>query len=172
MLDDIRNLVGDMLSGKMKDAEISLTKQESVNLRLKLDGLLDEATNLRNERVILISKLEAQRIELGDKDSLIANLKAQLDKRDPVADRLEDPTCEVLRFLFDSGEAMALESIMQKFLMASSVAKFHLGVLLKLKFISFEESTVGFGMDDGFYDGCPDQYAIVQKGREYVMKNC
>ncbi len=170
MLDDIRSLFGDMLSGKMKDAEISLTKQESANLRLKLDGLLDEATSLRDERVVLISKLEAQRLELRDKDSLITDLRSQLNKRNPVTERLEDPTEEVLNFLFESGEAMTLDTIMRKFSMASSVAKFHLGALLKLKYISFDEGMVGFGIDEDIYEGVPEQYSIEQKGREYVMK--
>ena len=46
MLDDFRNLFGDMLSGKMKDTQIALTKQESDLLRLKVDGLLDKVRSL------------------------------------------------------------------------------------------------------------------------------
>jgi hypothetical protein len=183
MIDDLRNLFGDMLSGKMKDSEIALTKQESAILRLKVEGLIDSNTELRDERVALRLQIETLRSEISvlrlkedDQAAIIADLTAQLQKDNPVHDRLDEPTAKVLKLLFDHGDGLDIDSIRSPFGFSVSEAKFHIGILMDLKFIEFQEGLVGFAHSDAFGEshysgGSPDVFYIQQKGRAYIMKN-
>lgn len=170
MIDDLRNLFGDMLTGKMKDSEIALTKQESALLRLKIEGLLDEGAKLRDERAAFVSRLEDQHLQLTEKKLLIADLTAKLKEHDWVPDELDQPTREVLQLLYDSGDGLNINAIRSPFGFSVSEAKFHLGVLISLRFIGFSEGTVGFAIDEDYYEGVPETYFVEQKGRAHIMK--
>ena len=176
MLDDLRNLFGDMLTGKMKDSEIALTKQESAILRLKIEGFIAELSKLRDERAVFASRLEDQRLQLAEKDSLITDLTAKLDERKPVEDRLDDPTHEVLKLLFNVDEGLDLGTISSHFDRTQGVAMFHLDTLKDLDFIGHKRGrTAPMGLYSGSQNlmrsSTSDTFFIKPKGRAYIMKN-
>jgi hypothetical protein len=172
MLDDLRNLSGDILSGKMKDAEIALTKQESAILRLKIEGLIDSNTELRGERATLRSEIETLRGEIGvlrlkenDQAAVIADLTAKLEEGKPVEERLDDPAHEVLKLLFKNSEGLDIRSICAHLNVEHGVASYHVGVLLDAKFIGFTKRALNFA------GASTNIFYIHHKGRAYIMKN-
>ena len=165
MLDDIRNVAGDLLSGKMKEAEIALTKQESSILSLKIEGLIDQLASLREERITLIKELESQRLQLVDKESLITDMASKLQQNQPVEERLEDPSHEVLKILFKNPDGLDIKTICSHLNVEQGVANYHVGFLLESKFIGITKRVLNYaGASMNFF-------YINQKGRTYVMKN-
>ena len=162
MIDAFRNLFGDMLSGKMKDAEISLTRQESANLRLKIDGLIDEGIKLRDERAVIIPKLEIQRLQLADKDSLIADLTAELQQRNPVVDGLDEEEAKILQFFFDAQES-SREVASNSLQIPLPRATHYVGSLLKRSFLRQSTGSAG--------PRYPAKFRITHEGSSHIMKN-
>lgn len=182
MLDDLRNLFGDMLSGKIKDTQIALTKQESDMLRLKVDGLLDKVRTFEEERVPLITKLEEMRLQLANKDSLIADLEAKLAERDRGPDRLPEKQEEILKLLHHS-ESLSVEQIADSIGLSAPDTKFHMDKLSEGEFIRFDlnkavsmnrmiRSSPLVRARGGYSGNAPKSlgaYYIKAKGREYVV---
>ena len=87
MFKTLAGYLGDMLSGSIKDERIQLSREQSEDLRLKLDNLVAEANRLRSENESLVaensqlafsvknlqSELKALREELAD-DGLVAHM--------------------------------------------------------------------------------------------------
>lgn len=180
MLDDIRNFFGDVLSGKMKDAQIALTKQESDTLRLKVDSLLDKVRMLEEERLPLIKELEIHRLKVREQATLIADLTAKLEQRDSIGEGLDEKEIQVLQLFFDAGRDLSTDMVAQHFKWSSGEADFYVGSLLKQKFLRVSRPGIKGGLSpvrslygrgsSGASKGLPALCAITQEGREQVMK--
>lgn len=167
MIDDIRNWLGDIASGKIKDAHIALSEAQNT-------GFLRDIENLICERDDLLSKVRVLETSLAD--SLAENriLASKLPKAEGSDGGIDQPTREVLQLLFDAGDGLDIDAIRSPFGFSVSEAKFHIGILMDLKFIRFEKGSSGFvwGDSSGMHStgGRPDKYVIQQKGLEYIMK--
>jgi hypothetical protein len=168
MLDDIRNWAGDVLSGKMKDAEIALTKQESTILRLKIDGLLDETSSLREERVSLRLKMEDQAAliadlttQLEERDKLIAELKRPKSK---VPDGFDEVTKRIAQFMAEH-DGVSHEEISGGLGIPMADVRYHVGAMITARMA--EQVSVGFVSDFG---SSPPSYDLLQPGRAYARQ--
>lgn len=168
MLDDIRNCAGDILSGKMKDAEIALTKQESAILRLKIEGLLDEANSLREERV-------SMRLKLDGLTATIANLTMQLEERDKTIAELKKPkdtapngfdavTKRVVQFIAEQ-DGVSHEEISRALTLSLADVRFHVGALIEANMAD----QVSPGMITSFGSE-PPLFDLTQSGRTYARQ--
>jgi len=168
MLDDFRNFFGDVLSGKMKDERIALTKQESDILRLKTEGLTDEVTSLREERVSL-------RLKMEDQTALITNLRAQLEERDKliaelkrpkskVPDGFDEVTKRIAQFMAEH-DGVSHEEISGGLGISLADVRFHVGALISARMA--EQVSIGFVSDFG---SSPPSYDLLQPGRAYARQ--
>ena len=173
-----------MLSGKMKDTQIDLTKHESDLLRLKVDGLLDKVRSFEDERIPLIKELEVQRLKVKEQAALIANLEAQLEQRDRGPDRLHQKQEEILKLLHHN-ESLSVEQMAGSIGISAPDTRGHLDALSADEYVALDlNKTMGLRSvvsRSGLVASrggrqAPSQkslghYYIKAKGRAYVMKN-
>ena len=75
MIEDVRNFFGDILSGRIKDERIALSKEQSDDLRLKLDNLTAELNRLRSENELLTTDNRDLVIRIRDLDEELKSIK-------------------------------------------------------------------------------------------------
>jgi hypothetical protein len=76
MIDGIRNWLGDIASGKIKDAQIALTQAEALVFKRQLDEAIAENARLATDNFQLVSEnneLKAQLTELSESTELIGD---------------------------------------------------------------------------------------------------
>jgi hypothetical protein len=71
MLKTLTGYLGDILAGSIKDERIALSREQSDDLRLKLDDLIAEANSLRAKNDLLVT-------DNGDLSRRIRDLEAEL----------------------------------------------------------------------------------------------
>jgi len=168
MIDDIRNWFGDIASGKIKDAHLALSEATARDFHRQLTETIAENNLIRSH----LKELAAEKVILQTKNS---ELEAKLNEITAKQKQTDEPNQELLQLLFEHEDGLDVATIAARMSMTTGVAKFHLGVLLDLKYVDFDAGSVGFGGQgyDGepsFYAGTPETYWIEQLGRAYIMK--
>ena len=159
MLDDIRNLIGDIASGKTKDATIQLSQQEASLLRAKLDDSDSENQVLRQENAEL-------KLRLSEFDKNTEKVESK---------QLPDEQVKILKFLSNSSKSIPEPKVLEASGLSLPDFQFHIGELLKDKFVSHgvhrgSNRVVKIGQArrsrSSSYSG--PVYGIYQKGRQYT----
>ena len=75
MIEDARNFFGDILSGRIKDERIALSKEQSDDLRLKLDNLTAEFNRLRSQNELLTTDNRDLSLRIGDLEAELKSIK-------------------------------------------------------------------------------------------------
>ena len=169
MLDDIRNWLGDMASGKIKDAHLALSEAQNASFLRDIESLI-------RERDDLLAKVRVLETSLAD--SLAENrvLATKLPKPEGSDGRIDEPTHEVLNLLFKVDEGLDRGSIRSHLDMTEGVVMFHLDTLKELDFIGHKRgrdaSFASYSEGTSFAPrGSPEKFFIKPKGRAYIMKN-
>ena len=158
MIDDIRNLLGDIASGKIKDARIALSEAKNA-------GFLRDIEDLIVERNDLSSKVHVLQTSLAD--SLAENLvlAAKLQPAPPVSDGLDDDCRRILLHFFENDKGFAIDDMTSIFDFHQSVAKAHFEELCSKRLIFTPGRIVPYGSR-----ARTPVYSITPNGRALAMK--
>ena len=128
MLDDIRNFLGDMISGKTKDAHLALTKEQAEVFKVRLDEAVEENESLRDE---VRGLTEA----LTESQSRIQQLQQETTMASPEQnERLHEKQEQILKLLHES-EELSVEQLAESISLSSPDTKFHVDKLSEEEFI-------------------------------------
>lgn len=147
MFDSIKNIIGDIASGAIKDQRIALSQEQ--------------LTALDSEAKVLASELSEAQRKVSALEQENANLKTQLQRLQPAGALLKE-TADVLQFFFDQGHDLSIEQIAQRFRFKMSVAEYYFDDLMKRRFV--RQTRVGSDNSSG-------AFGLTHEGREYVMQN-
>ena len=123
MLDDARNLIGDLASGKIKDQRLALLADELTASERKLADATAQLALLEAENKTLkenVKQLESTSHHFG------LQMKTDVEGRKFVSDQAQ----QMLEALFDSDSPLTLNGLAANVGLTGNIAKFHFDSLL------------------------------------------
>jgi len=149
MIDGIRNWIGDVASGKIKDAHIALTQEQATVFKRQLDEAVSKNALLTKR----VRELESENQELKAK-------LAAIDENEEI----DDQAYRILEALFNNGPCAELPRLAASFHLSEGEAEYFLDELRGRDFIDKRPVVFGGG------GMVPVTACILSAGRAFVMK--
>ena len=161
MLDDARNIIGDLASGKIKDQRLALLADELTASDRKLSDATAKLSILKSEN----SDLKSQVDQL---ESTLNHFRLKIQPEIEGRKFIDDEAQEMLETLFDADADLTVDRIVSGLSVSGSVAKFHLDTLLSARLVrhaSSEPQPYMMGDRQTF----KTTYELTPSGRKQVM---
>ena len=106
-LDDIRNWIGDIASGHIKDAKLALTETQVSTLLFKVNSLLSQIDEMKGALSDKDAEIVSLKLQLYDKGRELSLLAEKLSQANKASDRLHENCEKMLKLFFEANRELS-----------------------------------------------------------------